>query len=252
MALPVAVFEEEHLRRMLAGAHHAFVKRPAPARLPLSRDLLLRLLTPEAVAGEPDADTVNLNAAFTLAFAGFLRIGEFTYKEPELRHPALFNGRRLTPACITFSANGDHMTLLLRKSKADRNGQGVRILIAAADDGACPVAHMRTLMTTRPEPRIGAADPLFTLTGAPFTREHVLLRLRSRLARIGADLAGIKGHSFRKGAAQHAADQGLTREEIQVLGRWSSDAVDRYFRTGLRRRYALQRQFATGVTPALT
>lgn len=253
MALPVTVFDEEHLRRMLAGAHHAFVKVPAPARLSLSRDLLLRLLTPEAVAGEPYIDTVNLNAAFTLAFAGFLRIGEFTYKEPELREPALFNGRRLTPACITFSANGDHMTLLLRRSKADRLGEGVRILIAAADDEACPVARMRSLMAARPEPPpSGHPDPLFILRGAPFTRDHVLRRLRSRLARIRADVAGIKGHSFRKGAAQHAANQGLTREEIQVLGRWSSDAVDRYFRTSLRRRYALQRQFATGMTPALS
>ncbi|KAG5962064.1 hypothetical protein E4U56_003560, partial [Claviceps arundinis] len=34
---------------------------------------------------------------------------------------------------------------------------------------------------------------------------------------------------FRRGAAQHAYDRGLSKADIQALGRWTSDAVDRYY-----------------------
>ncbi|KAN0075998.1 hypothetical protein V8E54_007268 [Elaphomyces granulatus] len=33
---------------------------------------------------------------------------------------------------------------------------------------------------------------------------------------------GYTGHRFRKGAAQTALDRGLSKEDIQLLGRWSS------------------------------
>lgn len=39
-----------------------------------------------------------------------------------------------------------------------------------------------------------------------------------------------KGHSFRIGAASHAADRGLSDAQIRALGRWKSNAFQRYIR----------------------
>ena len=41
-------------------------------------------------------------------------------------------------------------------------------------------------------------------------------------------LLDFSGHSIRKGAAVTAAANGISRENIQLLGRWKSDAVDLY------------------------
>ncbi|KAG6286213.1 hypothetical protein E4U46_005118 [Claviceps purpurea] len=42
---------------------------------------------------------------------------------------------------------------------------------------------------------------------------------------------------------QHAYDRGLSRAEIQRLGRWTSDAVDRYFTKDTSRTLRSQRKF---------
>ena len=46
----------------------------------------------------------------------------------------------------------------------------------------------------------------------------------------GLNPARYKGHSFRIGAASHAADRGLSDAQIRVLGRWKSNAFHRYIR----------------------
>ncbi|KAG6129680.1 hypothetical protein E4U38_004974 [Claviceps purpurea] len=42
---------------------------------------------------------------------------------------------------------------------------------------------------------------------------------------------------------QHAYDRGLSRDEIQRLGRWTSDALDRYFTKDTSRTLRSQRKF---------
>ena len=47
------------------------------------------------------------------------------------------------------------------------------------------------------------------------------------------DQAGIStdfnGHSFRRGAAQHASDNGLGDDDIKILRRWTLEAFKQYF-----------------------
>ena len=65
----------------------------------------------------------------------------------------------------------------------------------------------------------------------------------SNLIRLGIDTIGIKGYSFRKGAAQHAYEIGLLNEQIETLGRWLSDAFRLYFTSTPALLFALSKQF---------
>lgn len=47
---------------------------------------------------------------------------------------------------------------------------------------------------------------------------------------IGIDHSHYKGHSFCIGAATHFASLGYSEAYIQKLGRWNSNAIERYIR----------------------
>jgi hypothetical protein len=50
-----------------------------------------------------------------------------------------------------------------------------------------------------------------------------MLRERLRAANI-MNYKDFRGHSYRRGAVQHASDDSLLQSDIETLGRWSSDA----------------------------
>ena len=54
------------------------------------------------------------------------------------------------------------------------------------------------------------------------------------------------GHSPRRGAAQHAADNGILEYDIQRLGRWSSEAFKGYSHISQAYKFHLNRRFQTG------
>jgi hypothetical protein len=89
-------------------------------------------------------------------------------------------------------------------------------------------------MERDPQPE---SAPLFRLASGALTRDAVLRELETKLLRVGIPPDGYRGHSFRKGAAQEAHNNGLTQEEIQTLGRWSSGTVQRYFKNEPAERY---------------
>jgi integrase len=136
---------------------------------------------------------------------------------------------------ISFSANHDTATLLRRRSKTDVNNTSVRI--------ACPVASLLHLLATDPQDQ---SDTLCRFINGPFTRIRVLSALSLGLSKIGIQDSGYSGHSFRRGAAQHASDMGMLDSEIQTLGRWSSTAFQLYFTLSTSRLCQLNFQFQTG------
>jgi hypothetical protein len=243
--LRTEVFESAHTQRLINSAINLFPARKESQRLPLTRDVLLKVISPAATAEESTVNRLNANAAFTMAFAGFMRMGEFTHKEGDLKDHAKFKEENLTRRCITYSEADDHYTLFLPRSKTDYDNTGVRIVIAAADDDACLLRHMKSLLQSNDR---DLNAPLLRLTSGAFTRERALEILSRRLKRVGIDPKDFKGHSFRKGAAQEAYKYCMSEDQIQILGRWSSDTVRRYFKRNPMRMFALQKQFQTGRT----
>jgi hypothetical protein len=65
-------------------------------------------------------DDLNFATACRVAFAGFLRTGEFAYKRDDLGASSIFSSTRLTRSDIRFSPTLDHVQLTLKRSKTDR------------------------------------------------------------------------------------------------------------------------------------
>lgn len=195
-------------------------------RLPITLvhlKLFFRLLHCRAVPAHNDH---MLWAAISLAFFGFLRIGEMTcYKKFD---PSI----HLCPTDITFHPCSNettrYMCLTIKASKTDPFRSAVKITIGANDSELCPVLAMKNYLSRR----VNSSGPLFQYSnGTALSRTQFTNELRSLLALGGYTSSNFSGHSFRIGAATTAASQNLPHWLIQTLGRWSSDCYLRYIRT---------------------
>lgn len=211
------VFHHPMLERILAGIRRLRGEPDRRERKPITRDLLLQIIKTLDTSTQRGA---TLHAAFCLAFAAFLRIGEFTYSDQD-RQQLDFGRWHATRSSIVLEQ--DKLQLSLPASKTDPFRQGVTLTIAAAGDEACPVASLRYLLERFPSL---PSAPLFE-TALGFNRQLVIEALRSTLLNLG-HTGNYSGHSFRRGAATSARRAGLTEQEIQLLGRWRSDAYKLY------------------------
>ena len=196
------------------------VKRAVPITLPILRRILTTLDTYPAIAGgRHNADTYA--TAFSVAFAGFFRMGELTY---DSFNPT-FHSRRA-------DVNLQDGTMFVPASKTDpfRNGTLVSLPTAVNDKTVDPIRRLRRHFAAYPARQ---NDPLFCLysqNGTPkaFTRTRVVAVLQGCLDEAGIGSGGFTGHSFRRGAATWAASIGVRDEDIMRLGRWSSKAWKAY------------------------
>ena len=210
------IFHTPVLQRIIAGIRRFNGEPDAKERHLITR-LVLR-----AMLARLDRNTrkrANLYAAFCLAFAGFLRMGEFTWARGEL-NPDFWN-RHIMRGSVLLS--DDRLQLSLPASKTDPFRQGVTLTIAATGDEACAVTALKHLFARFPA---SLNSPLFD-TGHGFSRQLVTDSFCSILRELGFT-GNYSGHSFRRGTAPSAREAGLSDSEIQLLGRWKSDAYKLY------------------------
>lgn len=165
------------------------------------------------------------SAAFSLAFFGFCRVSEVVAQSTKDQ-----SQKAVLLSDLSFAIDQSFIEVVLRTSKTDQQGRGTRISIQAIHNSSlCPVQNMSNFLSVRPfKPGylfIHADSSLLT----KFQFQAVLKKA------IGATNAAINtnlysSHSFRIGAATNAAMQGLSSDQIQVLGRWKSAAYKTYIR----------------------
>ncbi|KAJ5413721.1 hypothetical protein N7509_000348 [Penicillium cosmopolitanum] len=210
------LFDNKHFRRLIDGARRLNPITKVRVRKPISRDTITKLsaglatlpLRPLEISAKA-LDDLNFATACRVAFAGFLRLGEFTYKTEDLHTCSIFSSTKLTRSDVRFSSSLDHAQLTLKRSKTDRRHEGVQIILARTGDGACPVEALQKLLLLDPR---GPDAPLFSFHRRPFSRNNFLSTLYAKLRSLGIRTDGYSGHSFRKGAAQHAHDNPDARE----------------------------------------
>jgi hypothetical protein len=95
-------------------------------------------------------DEINIVAAATVAFKGFLYSGEFTYEAKDLCNKCSFKNTSLLHSDITFSDLDEHVIVSLKRSKTNYDYIGVDIIIAATATPTCPVRALRRLFKDDP------------------------------------------------------------------------------------------------------
>ena len=193
------------LRLILRGikrsqGHQSKVRRPITLQL---LNLFYHLLN---VQRTDNRDSLMLWEATTLAFFGFLRVGELTYNstfDPKLylhgqRHN--FYAKEFTPCQYTL--------VRLKVSKTDPFRQGQTIVIGKTKSPMCPISAMVAYLNSRP--LSSDSGPLFTyVSGGLLTREKLTRETRLLISKGGLNSREFAEHSFRIGAATTAASANL-------------------------------------------
>jgi hypothetical protein len=257
--LPTRAFESEFLSRIQAGIRRIRGRSPKKKATPLMLQQLEEITSPARAIpsnGSPsvnpqdcglsakEIDDINFDTAIQVAFAGFFRAGEITCEASDLANASVFEHTKLQRRDVTFADDDQYAIITLQQSKCDVEHTGVEIVLARTGTSTCPIAALRALFYLDPQPRNA---PIFRTEEGPFTRAKYIGTLQTRLKAAGhTNYRDFTGHSPRRGAAQHAADNGILECDIQKLGRWSSEAFKGYFHISLAYKYTLNRRFLTG------
>jgi hypothetical protein len=194
--LPTDVFQSEWLHRIITGIRrltpHEFKARAAPITL----DILEKITSPDATT----VDELNLDAACKVVFAGFLRSGEFLHDDRLDRET--FENTSLTRSDVTFAKNDEYAQYTHSVNSSNWTHVHTTHLYSTLHTAALPTTHLSQ----------SSKSEFVVLVS--FTPHHM-----------------YKGHSFCRGAAQQASNNGLPEADIQALGRWTSQAFKAYFKT---------------------
>ena len=193
------------------------------SRRPVTILVLQRLLLSLPAICSSSYESYLFRSAFSLAFFGFMRVGEFTVTSIKGDWAHI-----LLPSDVSFSEDQSMLSLSIRSSKTDQRGKGVVLQLERQQNVAiCPVKALIEFLGVRPS----CQGPLFVhFGGDPLTRFQFSQMLKKGIQVIGLPPENFSPHSFRIGAATSAALCGITTEQIMAMGRWRSAAVNSYIR----------------------
>ena len=196
------------------------LRHKSDTRLPITLSMLNQILHKLGTVCTNKFETKLFSAAFTLAFFGFLRVGEITLSKGSTPD------RVLSRNDVILQQHA--LNIHIRQSKNDQYGKGVHITIQKVGGLACPVRNMAGFLDIRP----AIQGPLFChYGGTPLTRYQFSAILNKVLTIVGFDTRLYKTHSFRIGAVSRAYEMGHSDADIQAAGRWRSDAFKTYIRS---------------------
>jgi hypothetical protein len=190
-------FNDPRIELILKGGKRIYGEGTRRIRLPLTSEILACIV----LQISNDKDGANLKAALCVAFARFLRSGEFMWETWD----TLSHQFHLARKHITFNTNGS-IILTLPVSKTDPYRKGTPIYLSQSPSILCPVKALTTLFQAHPKQ---PDDPLFSHTFGPFSRTYLITTIKDLLFRAGIDASNFSGHSLRKGAAVAAAAWGI-------------------------------------------
>lgn len=213
--LDTTVFNDPRIELVLRGGKRIYGEGEKRLRLPITAPILRQIVN---AIRQVNFDSVNLKTALCVAFAAFLRSGEFTWDSWNPSSSQYHLSRRH----VTFNYDNS-VTLILPASKTNPFRKGTAIQLAPSPSSTiCPVDALRHLFNAFPR---DPSHPLFSRSFGPFNRQYVVDKVKE-LLRIST--IGFSGHSLRKGAAVSAAANRIPKDGIKLLGRWKSDTVDVY------------------------
>ena len=210
------------VNQFFKGAKNIASSQQSDTRLPMSPELLQRLI--EALPQVITAlyDRVLFGTMCIFAFHGFLRIGEICAKSKTSASVIQFSDVRLVQSGQSAEAVEIHM----RTFKHSKNA--VTLLLPKRPGSLlCPVAAARLYLSLAKQ----CTGPFFQhLNHTPVTYAFFSRHLQLVTTFLGLNPRLYTSHSFCIGAATYAASKGMSDDMIKRLGRWNSNAFQNYIR----------------------
>jgi hypothetical protein len=198
---------------------------PPKQKSPITIELLERLKN----LAYSTYDTYMIWAAMNLGYFGLLRAGEYCTTE------STFKVER--DLCLgDILCEKDSLVVLIKHSKTDKNSNGIKICIGCSGRSVCAVCTMIHYNLKNRKTMFGSNPhiPLFIFPdGTALSRAVFTKHIKLQIAMLGYNSDSYSGHSLRAGGCSDAARNGLSDWEIKVMGRWTSNAYERYIRLPL-------------------
>ncbi|XP_071963446.1 integrase/recombinase xerD homolog [Antedon mediterranea] len=193
------------VQKIIRGIHSRAAK--VDSRLPITKGILIRLLDALEFIEPLLPHRLLLEALFLTAFQGFFRLGELASKAKD--------SNVVQRNDLTLNKTG--ALIIIRHHKTGVGKPPVSVSFAPwVREKYCPVAALTNYLAHCQQ----STGPLFQhLDGKAVTQQFVSCRLRAAVSFIGLNPSHYKGHSFRIGAATHAASLGMSNSLIQQFGR---------------------------------
>ncbi len=197
----------------------------ADLRLPVSFNLLKRLIQSLPFVCTSVYESTMFASAFSLCFFGLLRVGEITSQSKGRAGKHVIH---ISDIKRVRKQDSVDLHLMIRSSKTDQHSHSTTLIICSqTDNSICPVHLLKGYLEVRQH----ALDSNLYLhfDGSDLTRYQFSIVLQRALS-----FCEVKGHfrphSFRIGAATEAKRFGIHDDVIKKWGRWTSDAYTKYIR----------------------
>ena len=193
------------------------VKEIHLCRLPITLHILHKILDVLHNVEASGYKRLLFRAMFSIAFHACCRVGELT-KSGKAEH-------WLTISDVKFGKGS--LVITFRTYKHSVPGYTPSVTLRANNSFYCPVQALAQFLHVRGV----QAGPLFCLSdNKPIPRSTFANVLNLCLRFLKLDVSRLTSHSFRIGRATLALEQGMTVEQIRMLGRWKGDAFQKYLR----------------------
>ena len=197
----------------------------ADLRLPVSMNLLKRLIQSLPFVCTSVYESTMFASAFSLCFFGLLRVGEITSQSKGRAGKHVIH---ISDIKLVHKQDSVDLHLMIRSSKTDQHSHSTTLIICSqTDNSICPVHLLKGYLEVRQH----ALDSNLYLhfDGSDLTRYQFSIVLQRALS-----FCEVKGHfrphSFRIGAATEDKRFGIHDDVIKKWGRWTSDAYTKYIR----------------------
>ena len=206
-------------------------KRPSQpdVRVPISLDLLKRLITSLRFICTSTYEAALFSSAFSLAFFALLRIGEIA--SDTNNRPGTHVIRFLDFMFKVSDCGHEELHLTLKSSKTDQRLKSVTLIIRRqVDKLICPIESLKRYLSIRSNFPDG--NLFIHFDGSNLTRYQFSYILQKSL-NFCEEKGLYKPHSFRIGGATEAKRLDFDDDTIMQWGRWSSNAYEKYIRFDL-------------------
>ena len=210
-------------------------------RLPITLQIMHKVK--RLLSQQPSSyDNIMLWAACCLAFFGFLRVSEFTV--PTQADYDESTHLSIKDISVDSRSNPRLIKVHIKQSKTDPFRQGADVYLGATDNPICPVSGILPYLAvrgTQPGPLFISSD------GRSLTRSLFSGKIDAILVSLQIDTTKYNTDSFRIGAATTATKAQIPEAHIKMLGRWRSDAYQRYIKTPPQELAKLSKQLVSAI-----